>query len=172
MNATFWAQLDARIARERGEPTEPAPGVADSPLVADAPSPAARSEASPEPDPETPSRPVADWSQILDTLSAATVAKQAQDQRLHQQSTACETLAADLEAAQQEIRTLRALLEEARAQAARQVLEREAEADRRVREAEARAEAATLRAAAAEDWLKRIEQASRDLLPDGRHAAA
>ncbi|XYD07147.1 hypothetical protein R1A27_18535 [Methylobacterium sp. NMS12] len=115
---------------------------------------------------------MSDWSQILDTLSAASVAAQAQDQRLRQQSTTCETLAADLEAAQQEIQTLRALLDETRAQAARQVHELETEADRRVREAEARAEDATLRAAAAEDWLKRIEQASRDLRPDGRHAAA
>ena len=172
MNAAFWAELDARIARARDEPAEPAPALADGPGTADALSPAAPSGAPPEPAADRPSRPVSDWSQILDTLSAATVAPQAQDQRLRRQSTTCETLAADLEAAQQEIQTLRALLEETRAQAARQIHERETEADRRVREAEARAEAATLRAAAAEDWLRRIEQASRDLRPDGRHAAA
>ncbi|MEE7490818.1 hypothetical protein MOTC310_10250 [Methylobacterium oryzae] len=167
MNAAFWAQLDARIARAGAEPA-----IADGLRPADAPNPPAPSEAPCDSGADHPSRPVADWSQILDTLSAASVAAQARDQRLRQQSTTCETLSADLEAAQQEIQTLRELLEDARAQAARQVHAIEMQADRRVQEAEARAEAATQRAAAAEDWLKRIEQASRDLLPEGRHAAA
>ncbi|WP_246695111.1 hypothetical protein [Methylobacterium sp. P1-11] len=115
---------------------------------------------------------MADWTKVPDTLSAASVAAQEQDQRLRQQSTTCEALTGDLEAARQEIQSLRALLQEAQAQAAVQVRAIEARAGARVREAEARAEAANLRAEAAEDWLKRIEQASRDLLPNDRHAAA
>lgn len=171
MNAAFWAELDARIAR-----AEPAPSTADGNPAVAGPLPVAASGAGPETPSETPSeppsRPGADWSQVLDTLSAASIAAQEQDQRLRQRSATCETLSAELQAARQEIEALRAHLQEVQTQAALRVREVEALADGRVRDADERAEAAIVRAESAEDWLKRIEQASRDLLPDGRHAAA
>ncbi|MDE4910654.1 hypothetical protein PQI07_08040 [Methylobacterium sp. 092160098-2] len=167
MNAAFWAELDARIAR-----AEPAPATADGNPAVAGPLPVAASGAGPETPSEPPSRPDADWSQVLDTLSAASIAAQEQDQRLRQRSATCETLSAELQAARQEIEALRAHLQEVQTQAALRVREVEALADGRVRDADERAEAAIVRAESAEDWLKRIEQASRDLLPDGRHAAA
>jgi len=169
MNAAFWAQLDARIACAQ---SDPAAVISDRLGTAGAPKPAALPAAPAASSCESPSRPVADWTKVPDTLSAASVAAQEQDQRMRQQSTTCEAVAGDLEAARQEIQSLRALLQEAQAQAAVQVRAIETRAGARVREAEARAEAANLRAESAEDWLKRIEQASRDLLPNDRRAAA
>lgn len=163
MNAAFWADLDARIAREQAVPS---PTDGNRPMSA--PSPAAH--------PEAPSgssaAPAADWSRVLDTLSAATVAAEERDQRLSRQSDACEKLSADLQSARQEIRTLRTRLEDVQGEAETRLRAIQLLADSRVHDAEERARAAHERAEAAEGWLARIEQASRDLLPPGRHAAA
>ncbi|MCJ2095253.1 hypothetical protein MKK67_22500 [Methylobacterium sp. J-072] len=166
MNEMFWTQLDARIATNR--PSPEAPATAEIVRLADAVDPAASPK---EPDAVTP-HAVADWTRVLDTISVAKDAAQQQEIRLREQAAVREALAADLQRAQQEILTLETLLRDTQAQAEEAIRAVQARAEARIRDAEDYARAADLRAAAAEDWLRRIEQASRDLLPGDRRAAA
>ncbi|MCJ2142306.1 hypothetical protein [Methylobacterium sp. E-066] len=166
MNEMFWTQLDARIATNR--PSPEAPATAEIVRLAGAADPAASPE---EPAAMTP-HAVADWTRVLDTISVAKDAAQQQEIRLREQAAVREALAADLQRAQQEIQTLETLLRDTQAQAEEAIRAVQARAEARIRDAEDYARAADLRAAAAEDWLRRIEQASRDLLPGDRRAAA
>ncbi|SFM86009.1 hypothetical protein [Methylobacterium pseudosasicola] len=171
MNEMFWTQLDARIATNRPSPETPA--TAEIVRLADAADPAA---ANPAPSPAEPAavtpHAVADWTRVLDTISVAKDAAQQQEVRLREQAAVREALAADLQRAQQEILTLETLLRDTQAQAEEAIRDVQARAEARIRDAEDYARAADLRAEAAEDWLRRIEQASRDLLPGDRRAAA
>jgi len=166
MNEMFWTQLDARIATNR--PSPEAPTTAEIVRLAGAADPTA----SPAEVAAMTPHPVADWTRVLDTISVAKNAAQQQEACLREQAAVREALAADLQRAQQEIRTLEILLQDTQAQAEEAIREVQARAEARIREAEDYARAADLRAAAAEDWLRRIEQASRDLLPGDRRAAA
>lgn len=175
MDEAFWADLDAQIVANRPDGR----GRSPVPLAGNPPAPAPKPGVSPPSAGWVPS----DWTGVLDTLTAAKSAAQEQDTRLRDQAAAQDALLQDLKRAQQEIRAYEVLLREVQTQAEAKLadVQAQAEAQLRVAHAEAaarltamagRAESAELRAAAAEDWLKRIEQASRDLLPSEQRAAA
>ncbi|GJE09453.1 MULTISPECIES: hypothetical protein [Methylobacterium] len=179
MDEAFWATLDAQITAQRPEaegrmpvaPVRPAPQV-----------PALKSP--PAAMPTAPSRRLAsDWTSVLDTLTAAKSAAQQQEMRLREQAAEQDALLQELKRAQQETRAFEVLLRECQTQAEAKLKDVQAQAEARVRDLraesdaqlqalEARAQAAELRAEAAEEWLRRIEQASRDLLPAAERAAA
>lgn len=130
-----------------------------------------------------PSRAAADWTGVLDTLTAAKSAAQQQEARLREQAAEQAALLEELKRTQQDVRAFEALLREVRAQADTKMKELQVQAEARVRDLQAEAAAqlqameervyaAEVRAEAAEDWLKRIEQASRALLPADQRAAA
>jgi septal ring factor EnvC (AmiA/AmiB activator) len=173
MDEAFWANLDAHIVAQRpdGQDKPPAP-------VQAAPVPAVAGEASP-----APRRVASDWTGVLDTLTAAKSAAQQQEARLREQAAEQDALIQELKRSQQEVRAYEQLLREVQAQAdakanelrARaeaQIGKVQAEAAAKLQAMEARAQAAERRAEAAEGWLVRIEQASRDLVPGERRAAA
>ena len=166
----FWNSLDARIAGSVQRPATPAP--AARPLAtADA---------------VTDRHVVADWTGLVDTISAAGAAAQVQ-------TVAYETMASDLAQALAEVDALRTLLAQSQAQslattreirdAAQARIEAvqaraearieaiQAQADTRARRAEERAARADQRVAVIEDWLAQVEQASRSLLPDNPRPA-
>ncbi|MFC6742100.1 hypothetical protein [Methylobacterium tardum] len=120
---------------------------------------------------------------MLDTLTAAKSAAQQQEARLRAQAAEQAALLEELKRTQQEVQALEALLSGVRSQADTKMEELQAQAEARVRDLQAvataqlqameeRARAAEARAEAAEDWLKRIEQASRALLPADQRVAA
>lgn len=166
----FWDQLDARMAAT----------LVRTPSRVRAPVAAARPR-DPRSRPAETAGPerheIADWTGLVDTISAAGAAAQ-------EQTAAYETLAGDLRQALAEVETYKALVAQAQAQALAQAREIQAladarveaiqaRADARVQRAEERAEVADLRAGVVEEWLAKFEQASRDLLPapgrtDGR----
>jgi hypothetical protein len=171
-NDAFWDRIDARIAatatgapeRRRAPatpPTAPLPPQAEKPRRAERPLPAE----------ETPDRHrVADWTGLVDTISAAGAAAQ-------EQTAAYETLAGDLRRALAEVERYKALVVEAQAQvevksrqiqalAEARIEAIQATADARVQRAEERAAIADQRVVVVEDWLAKFEQASRALLPD------
>ncbi|MCJ2106374.1 hypothetical protein MKK70_13475 [Methylobacterium sp. E-041] len=152
MNEAFWTELDARIATDRLT-TKSSSTLKVIPLASTTTSTTRSAEST-----EGVTRTVADWTQVLDTVSAAKGTAQEREAQLREESITRAALTADLQLAQQEIHAFRTLLQETRAQA-----------DARVHEAEERARAAELRAKAAEIWLKQIEQATRGLLPDSLH---
>lgn len=174
MDEAFWANLDAHIVAHRQDGPEKAPAASLPP----APTLAVVSDAVP-----APRRVPSDWTGVLDTLTAAKSAAQQQEARLREQAAEQDTLLQELKRSQQEVRVLEERVREVQAQAdakagelrARaeaQIGKVQAEAAARLQAMEARVQAAERRAETAEGWLVRIEQASRDLLPSERRAAA
>lgn len=174
MDEAFWANLDAHIIAHRpdGQDKPPAASLQAAPALA------VVSDVSP-----APRRVASDWTGVLDTLTAAKSAAQQQEARLREQAAEQDALQQELKRSQQEVRAFEQLLREVQAQAdakagelrARaeaQIGKVQAEAAARLQAMEARAQAAERRAEAAEGWLVRIEQASRDLMPGERRAAA
>jgi hypothetical protein len=175
MDEAFWASLDAQIIanrpENRGETALSAASVPATGTMAGCP------------DAAQTVRAAADWTGVLDTLTAAKSAAQSQETRLREQAAQQDATLQDLRRAQQELQAYEVLLREVRAQSEMKFRELEARAEARLREfesdaraqldaSEARTRAAEARAEAAEDWLRRIEQASRDLLPSDHRAAA
>jgi hypothetical protein len=163
----FWDKLDARIAA----PLVRAPARLRSPVTAPR-TPDARPRPAEATGPE--GHRIADWTGLVDTISAAGAAA-------HEQSVAYESLAEDLRRALAEVEMYKALIARTQAQALTQAREiqamadarveaLQARADARVQQAEERAEVADLRAGVVEEWLAKFEQASRDLLPSARKA--
>ncbi len=123
---------------------------------------------------------VADWTGLVDTISAAGAAAQVQ-------TVAYETMASDLRRALADVETYKALIAQAQAramtttreiqavaqarveaiqaQAEARIEAIQAQADARVQSAEERAARADQRAEAVEEWLAQVDQASRALLP-------
>lgn len=177
MDEAFWAHLDAQIIANHPDShgrllTAAIPTGAS--VTADR---AGKTSAAP------PSRAASDWTGVLDTLTAAKSAAQQQEARLREQAAGQAALLEELKRTQQEVRALEALVREVRAQADTKMEELRTQAEARVRDLqaeaaaqlqamEARVHAAEARAEAAEDWLKRIEQASQALLPTDQRAAA
>jgi hypothetical protein len=174
MDEAFWANFDAQIVAQRPE----GPGrlsAVTAPVSAEHPVAKVAS---------VPSRRVAsDWTGVLDTLTAAKSAAQHQEARLREQAAEQDALLQELKRSQQEVRAFEVLLREcqtqaearlkdAQTQAAVRAQHLRAETAAQLQAMEARVQAAELRAEAAEDWLRRIEQASRDLLPVTERAAA
>jgi septal ring factor EnvC (AmiA/AmiB activator) len=175
MNEAFWASLDAQIIANRPENR--------GDTAFSAASAAADGTTAVGPDPTQTVRTAADWTGVLDTLTAAKSAAQSQEVRLREQAAQQDATLQDLRRAQQELQAYETLLREVRAQSETKIRELEVRAENRLREveaearsqldaSEARTRAAEARAEAAEDWLRRIEQASRDLLPSDHRAAA
>lgn len=177
MDDAFWADFDTQIVANRpddsGEPQAAAILKGASVLAETATDAVAFS----------PSRTGSDWSGVLDTLTAAKSAAQRQEARLREQAVQQLALLEELKRTQQEVRVFETLLREVRAQADTKmeelqarveaiVRDLQAEATRQLQAMEVRARAAEARAESAEDWLKRIEQASRALLPVEQQAAA
>lgn len=176
-NDAFWDRIDARIAatltgapgRRRMPATPPSPP-SPQPVQAEKP----RRDARPLSPEETPDRHrVADWTGLVDTISAAGAAAQ-------EQTAAYESLAGDLRRALADVERYKALVAAAQAQV--EVKSREikalaearidaiqATADARVQRAEERAAIADQRVVVVEEWLTKFEQASRALLPDSPH---
>jgi hypothetical protein len=175
MDEAFWANFDAQIVAQR--PEGPGRLSAVTPPAAAPEHPIAKVAS-------MPSRRVAsDWTGVLDTLTAAKSAAQHQEARLREQAAEQDALVQELKRSQQEVRAFEVLLRECQAQAearlkdaqtqaASQAQHLRAETAAQLQAMEARVQAAELRAETAEDWLRRIEQASRDLLPVTDRAAA
>ncbi len=177
MDEAFWAHLDAQIIANRpdgqGRPATAAIPTRASVIAGTADTASAA----------PPSRAASDWTGVLDTLTAAKSASQQQEALLREQAAGQAALLEELKRTQQEVRALEALLREVRAQADTKMEELQTQVGARVRDLqaeaaaqlqamEARVHAAEARAEAAEDWLKRIEQASQALLPVDQRAAA
>ena len=174
MDEAFWANLDAQIIAQRPEDQGRVPGTS----IQRAPQISAASVAA------APARRLAsDWTGVLDTLTAAKSAAQQQDARLREKAAEQDALKQELKRSQQELRAMEVLLRECRAQAEAKLNEVQAETEIRVQDLKAEAaarqhamdaqvRAAEQRADAAEEWLRRIEQASRDLMPVAERAAA
>ncbi|MHB2209838.1 hypothetical protein [Methylobacterium sp. CM6257] len=177
MDEAFWAHLDAQIVANRSDGQGRAPGAAipvgAAVIVAAAFSPPAA----------LPTRVASDWTGVLDTLAAAKCATQQQEARLREQAAEQDALLQELRRTQQEVRAFEVLLREVQAQADTKIGEFQLRAEARIRDLQAeaavqlqaveeRARIAEARAEAAEEWLKRIEQASRALLPADQRAAA
>ncbi|WP_267421799.1 hypothetical protein [Methylobacterium sp. GC_Met_2] len=174
MDEAFWATLDAHIVAHR-------PDGQDKPPVA--PSPPAPALAVVSDAPPVPRRVASDWTGVLDTLTAAKSAAQQQEARLREQAAEQDALLQELKRSQQEARAFEQLVREVQVQADAKAAELrarveaqigkiQAEAAAKLQAMEARVQAAERRAEAAEGWLVRIEQASRDLVPGERRAAA
>ncbi|MCJ2140423.1 hypothetical protein [Methylobacterium sp. E-066] len=177
IDEAFWVDLDAHIIANRSKDlAAPSSGVFNlSPLInASAPSGAP---------PTSPRQVASDWTGVLDTITAAKSAADRQENRLREQAAAYEALIQELKLAQNKIKDLEVLANEVREQtekkqheimagAERLRQEIQAKADAQLQTAEDRIRAAELRASVAEDWLRRIEQASKNLLPGERRAAA
>ena len=174
MDEAFWANLDAHIVAHRQDGPDKAPAAAPQP----APTLAVVSDAAP-----VPRRVPSDWTGVLDTLTAAKSAAQQQEARLRERAAEQDALLQELKRSQQEILALEGLVREiqaqaelkageVRARAEAQVSKVQAEAAAKLQAMEARVQAAERRAETAEGWLGRIEQASRDLVPSERRAAA
>jgi chromosome segregation ATPase len=177
MDEAFWAHLDAQIIANRPE-GQGRPATAAIPTGTSATASTANNASA-----ASPSRAASDWTGVLDTLTAAKSAAQQQDARLREQAAEQAALLQELKRTQQEVRALEALLREVRAQADTKMEELQTQVGARVRDLQAeaaaqlqameeRALAAEARAEAAEDWLKRIEQASQALFPVDQRAAA
>ncbi|WP_244041437.1 hypothetical protein [Methylobacterium sp. J-030] len=173
MDEAFWANIDAHIVAQRQDGQDKPPA---APLQA-APAIAVVSDAAPL------RRVASDWTGVLDTLTAAKSAAQQQEARLREQAAEQDALLQELRRSQQEVRAFEVLLREVqvqadakagelRARAEAQIGKVQAEAAAKLQAMEARVQAAERRAEAAEGWLVRIEQASRDLVPGERRAAA
>lgn len=174
MDEVFWANLDAQIVAHRQDPQDKPQAASVHP----APTLVAIGEAGP-----APRRMPSDWTGVLDTLTAAKSAAQQQETRLREQAAEQDALLQELKRSQQEVRAFEVLLrevqvqadakaEELRARAEAQIEKLQAESAAKLQAMEARVQAAERRAEAAEGWLVRIEQASRDLVPNERRAAA
>ncbi|MCJ2087459.1 hypothetical protein MKK88_15925 [Methylobacterium sp. E-005] len=174
MDEAFWANIDAHIVahRQDGQDKPPAATFQTAPAIA------VVSDAGP-----APRRVASDWTGVLDTLTAAKSAAQQQEVRLREQAAEQDALLQELRRTQQEVRAFEELVRQIQAQAdakagelhARaeaQIGKVQAEAAAKLQAMEARVQAAERRAEAAEGWLVRIEQASRDLVPGERRAAA
>lgn len=177
LDDAFWNHLDDRIAatlvraprRRRSSQASPSLVPMSRPPLAD----------------EAPSERhvVADWTGLVETISAAGAAAQVQDERLRERNAAYDTLASDLSRALADVERYKALV--ARAEAQVEVKSREiqalaeariksiqARADARVQRAEERAQAADRRVIVVEEWLSSIEEASRHLIPIPRQPIA
>lgn len=174
MDEAFWATLDAHIVAHRPDGQDK-PSTAPSPT---APALAVVSDASP-----VPRRVASDWTGVLDTLTAAKSAAQQQEARLREQAAEQDALLQELKRSQQEARAFEQLVREVQVQADAKAAELrarveaqigkiQAEAAAKLQAMETRVQAAERRAEAAEGWLVRIEQASRDLVPGEQRAAA
>ena len=134
------------------------------------------------PEPEPVRLPVAapEWSGVLDIINGARAHAEAQkDQLLEQTETfrgAIEDLRREAEVIRLQVGKAEAEARAAKAEAERQVSEVRAQAEERVRDIQAKADLqiaqarsatqiAEERAANAEGWLKRIEEAARSLNP-------
>ena len=176
IDEAFWTALDAQIAAGRpGDDGSVPSAIFDGAAVADA-GPAAERGARP-----VPAR--SDWTGVLDTIAAAKITSGHLRTELREQAAAHDALLLELRQARERARSLERLLAEAERQAETKACEATAEteaqvqavqarADAQVQQAQERMRAAELRAEAAEDWLKRIEQASLALLPSAERAAA
>lgn len=171
---SFWAEVDQRIA---GLPQANHSFTAE---VIPLPGTAVACHAAAPCSSEREDEPLCDWTGLLDTLTAAKELARSQEVRLQDQATKHECLIAELRAElrqiQEQVRASEAQVAAVQSQAEASVKEihQQAEArveaaqiraDARVRIAEERAQTAQLRADAAENWLKRIERATQDLLP-------
>lgn len=177
MDEAFWAHLDAQIIAT-GLNGQGRPATAAIPTRASVTAnTAGTASAAPPP------RAASDWTGVLDTLSAAKSAAEQQEARLREQGAEQAALLEELKRTQQQVRAFEVLLREVRAQADTKMEELQVQVEARVRDLqaeataqlqamEARVHAAEARAEAAEDWLKRIEQASQALLPVDQRAAA
>lgn len=174
MDEVFWANLDAQIVAHRQDPQDKPPAASLPP----APPVVAASEPGP-----APRRVPSDWTGVLDTLTAAKSAAQQQEARLREQAAEQDALLQELRRCQQEVRAFEVLVrdiqvqadakaDELRARAEAQIGKLQAESAAKLQAMEVRVQAAERRAEAAEGWLVRIEQASRDLVPGERRAAA
>ncbi len=172
MDEAFWANLDAQIVAHRQDGHDKPPAASPPPAMA------VVTDVAP-----APRRMPSDWTGVLDTLTAAKSAAQQQEARLREQAAEQDALLQELKRSQQEVRAFEVLLREVQAQAdakageirARaeaQIGKLQAEAAAQMQAMEARVQAAERRAETAEGWLVRIEQASRDLAPAERRAAA
>ena len=173
----FWAGLDKQVAgaASRGEAvlhgTKKPAGFPEFPVPA-----LVRHTLEPEP----VQMPVAtpEWSGVLDIINDARVHAEAQrDQLMVQAETfeqAIQDMRADAESVRQQVRVLEAHHQDAKAALERQVREARAQAEERVRAVQAEADAqiararsatqsAEERAARAEEWLARIDEAARTL---------
>ncbi|MFC6738989.1 hypothetical protein [Methylobacterium tardum] len=177
MDEAFWADLDAQIIANRPD-GQGRPSTAAIPTGASVTAGTADNTFA-----VPPSRAASDWTGVLDTLTAAKSASQQQEARLREQAAGQAALLEELKRTQQQVRAFEVLLREVRAQADTKIEELQGQVETRVRDLqaeaaaqlqtmEARAHAAEARAEAAEDWLKRIEQASQALLPVDQRAAA
>lgn len=177
MDEAFWAHLDAQIIANRPDGQGRAPTAA---IPTGASATAGKADTASA---ALPSRAASDWTGVLDTLTAAKSAAQQQEARLREQGVEQAALLEELKRTQQQVRAFEVLLREVRAQADTKMEELQTQVGARVRDLqaeaaaqlqamEARAHAAEARAEAAEDWLKRIEQASQALLPVDQRAAA
>lgn len=171
IDEAFWDQLDARIAAT----------IVKAPRRRRSQAPASCARTSPPPGEEAvlDRHIVADWTGLVETISAAGAAAQQQDTRLRAQNAAYEALASDLQRALDDVERYKALVAQAQAQVEAKSREIQAlaearikviqdRADARVQRAEERAHAADQRVVVVEDWLSSFEEASRGLLPGPR----
>ena len=175
----FWAGLDKQVADAalygeavlRGADKLTRPHISPAPTLVGS-----------GPKAEPVRMPVAapEWSGVLDIINGARQYAEAQrDQLLEQAETfdqAVREMREDAEVIRQQVRVLEVQVQEAKAELERRVREIQMQSEERVQDilakadteiAQARSEAqsAEARAAVAEDWLKRIEEAAASLVP-------
>ena len=180
----FWSGLDKQVADAalRGEAILRGAEKPARPYISPAPALVRNG-----PDPEPVRMPVAapEWSGVLDIINGARQHAEAQrDQLLEQAETfdrAVREMREDADAIRQRVGVLEAQVQEAKAELERQVREIRAQAEERVRDIQAKADveiaqarsatqSAEERAAFAESWLKRIEEAAASLVPSTERA--
>jgi chromosome segregation ATPase len=170
----FWAGLDKQVAeaavRETVKPSQPQ--VLSAPaLVREQP------EAEPMHLPVAASK----WSGVLDIINNARMQAEAQRDELKKKEEAFEQsileMRGETEALRQQIQVLEAWTQKTKAETDRQVREIQVQAEQRVRDVQAKADSeiaqarsaaqsSEKRAAAAEGWLTRIEEAATNLVPN------
>jgi len=175
----FWAGLDKQVADAalRGSVALHGAEKLTRPHISSA---AALVRQGPELEPVRMPVAAPEWSGVLDIINGARQHAEAQrDQLLEQAETfdqAVREMHEDAEAIRQQVRVLEGQVQEAKAELERQVAEIQMQSEARVQDilikanseiAQARSEAqsAEARAAVAEDWLKRIEEAAASLVP-------
>ena len=165
----FWAALDEQVSRGPDKPTRP--HILPAPILV---------RSVPEPEPLRMPAAAPEWSGVLDIINGARMHAEVQkDQLLEQEETfrgAIEDLRREAELIRLQVGMAEAEARAAKAEAERQVGEVRAQAEERVRDIQAKADLqiaqarsatqdAEERAANAEGWLKRIEEAARSLTP-------
>ena len=169
----FWAAVDKQVSGDGSPGTEKM----TRPHISSVP-------ASPRgvPEPASVRMPVAarEWSGVLDIINGARVHAEAQKDHLLEQAEtfrgAIEDLRREAELIRLQVGMAEAEARAAKAEAERQVSEARAQAEERVRDIQAKADlqvaearsatrSAEERAANAEGWLRRIEEAATSLAP-------